>query len=66
MNTRLPITVTQDLVVTLDAKSARLTPAAGFTLAQKLIRASSRELVRQEVTQASNRAGGTSRKPVTR
>lgn len=64
MNTRLPVTLTPDLVLKLGAKSARLTPAAGFDLAQKLIRVSSRQMVRQEVQQASARPNVT-RKPVT-
>jgi hypothetical protein len=52
MKLRLPVTLTPDLVITVGEVSSRLTPSAGFTLAQKLIRASSRELVRQEVGHA--------------
>ena len=63
MNVRYPvISLTPDLVITVGEVSARLTPAAGFNLAQKLIRVSSRELVRQEVGQAHTRVAQTSRK----
>ena len=64
MNVRIPVSLTPDLVLRLGAKSARLTPAAGFDLAQKLIRASSRELVRQEVGQAHVRVSPKSSKQV--
>ena len=67
MNTRIPVTLTPDLVLRLGAKATRLTPATGFDLAQKLIRHSSRQMVKQEVTRAQARVSSvTTRKPVTR
>ena len=64
MRRDLPIIIRADLSFAIGDTVTRVTPTAGLRLAERLIRVSTRELVRQEAEQATRAI--TSRKPVTR